>query len=95
VLTTIFPPGPVPLERRLTWDSETLALIEATNRAIREAADGRRVVVLDAYSLLRDDQGLLAPQYADGDFFLHVNRAAYARLNSDLSSLLTVQRYSK
>jgi hypothetical protein len=95
VLSTIIPPGPVPLERRLTWDTQTLALIEVTNRVIDELADGQRVVVLDAHSLLRDEQGWLAPQYADSDFFLHVNQAAYARLNSELNALLTVQAYSK
>jgi len=95
VLTTIFPPGPLPLQRRFSWDPQTLGLIEATNRVISEAADGRRVVVLDAYSLLRDERGLLDARYADDDFFLHVNRAAYARLNSELSVLLTIQPYEK
>lgn len=97
VLTTVFPPGPVPLERKLTWDPQTLALIDAANRLIREAADGRRVVVLDANTLLRGGNGLLAPQYADPDFFLHVNQAAYDRLNSELLALLGVASppYSK
>ncbi len=95
VLTTIFPPGPLPLERRFSGDPQTLALIEATNHVIGEAADGQRVVVLDAYSLLRDERGLLDSRYADDDFFLHVNGAAYARLNSELSRLLTIQPYEK
>ncbi len=92
VLTTIFPPGPVPLARRLSWDPYTLASIDAANQTIRGAADGKRVLVLDAYALLRDRDGLLAAQYADDDFFLHVNHAAYARLNSELSRILAAQR---
>jgi lysophospholipase L1-like esterase len=95
VLTTIFPPGPVPLARRLSWDPQTLASIDAANRAIRGAADGKRVFVLDAYAVLRERDGLLAAQYTDPDFFLHVNRAAYARLNLELSHILAAQRYSK
>lgn len=88
VLTTIFPPGPVPLQRRPQWDPETLNRIDEINALIRSAADGRRVVVLDAHALLADPRGLLAPAYADDDFFLHVNAAAYARLDAALAQLL-------
>jgi len=92
VLTTIFPPGPVPLARRLSWDPRTLASIDAANEIIRAAADGKRVIVLDANALLRDRAGVLDARYADGDFFLHVNHAAYARLNSELGRTLAAQR---
>jgi lysophospholipase L1-like esterase len=92
ILTTIFPPGRVPLERRLMWDPQTPALIEQTNRAIRAAADGNRVLVLDANALLRNQSGWLATAYADPDFFLHVNRTAYSRLNAELERMLDAHR---
>ena len=89
VLTTIFPPGPVPLQRRFAWDAHTLATIEDINRLIAEVGNVPRARVLDANALLRDGKGVLASTYADPDFFLHVNREAYARLNAGLAPLLS------
>ena len=89
ILTTIFPPSPVPLVRRPTWDAETLQLIDAANRTIRSLADGERVIVLDTHGLLRDEQGYLKAEFADPDFFLHVNAQGYAVLNTALLRLLS------
>jgi lysophospholipase L1-like esterase len=88
VLTTIFPPGPLPWQRRFAWDASTLANIDAMNRLITTIGQVPRVEVLDSNALLRDADGLLAASYADPDFFLHVNGAAYARLNAGLDPLL-------
>lgn len=88
VLSTIVPPGRVPLARRPMWDDTTLDEIAAANDRIRAMADGRRVLVLDAHALLRGDGGWLEPRYQDDDFFLHLNPAAYARLNQALLDLL-------
>ncbi len=95
VLTTIFPPSAVPLERKLVWDRQTLALIDEVNAVIRTAADGKRTVLLDAHSSLRDRNGLLVGSYADSDFFLHVNRQAYVRLDTELARIVSALPYSK
>src|SRR6185503_9131143 len=85
VVTTIFPAGEVPLRRRLVWSESTRARIIEVNAALSAlAASSERVIVLDAYSLLRSErQEHLRAEYADQDFFLHVNSAAYATLNEE------------
>jgi lysophospholipase L1-like esterase len=88
VMTTLFPPGQVPLQRRLDWDPQTSQYIRDINTAIRASADGKRVILLDAYELLVDADSRLAEGNADSDFFLHVNSAAYARLNEPLQRIL-------
>ena len=88
VLTTLFPPAHVPLVRRLAWDSDTLQYVRDFNEAVRQAADGERVLLFDAHALLSEPDGYLSPRYVDEDFFLHVNRAAYARLNDQLRRLV-------
>jgi hypothetical protein len=88
ILTTIFPPGRVPLQRRAFWDSRSLEYIEHANAAILAAADGVRVFVIDAHAILCDERGYLRPEYRDHDFFLHVNREAYAALNAELGRVL-------
>jgi hypothetical protein len=95
VLTTIFPPSPVPWERKLMWDAQTLALIDEVNAVIRSAADGKRCLLLDADAILRDRNGLLIGSYADSDFFLHVNREAYVRLDAELARIVSALPYSK
>lgn len=92
VLTTLIPPGRIPLSRRITWDPATLQHISEINEIIRRAADGNRVLVLDAHSLLSDSKAYLADRFADPDFFLHVNRDAYLRLNDQLQQLLRDHR---
>lgn len=88
VLSTVFPPGPVPWSRRASWDPEVMKEIDQVNEVIRASADGKRVLLLDAHAVLRDADGTLAPEYVDRDFFLHVNARAYARLNAALSQVL-------
>jgi len=88
VLTTVIPPARVPLVRRPAWDPETPRRVQELNQLIRSQADGRRVLVLDAYALLvGPDDGYLDDQYV-GDFFLHVNGLAYSRLNQQLRALV-------
>ena len=87
-MTTLFPPGQVPLQRRLAWDPKTPQYIRDINAVIRASADGKRVVLLDAYALLVDADSGLAEGNADSDFFLHINSAAYARLNQPLQQIL-------
>jgi lysophospholipase L1-like esterase len=95
VLTTLFPPAQVPLVRRMAWDSETLRHIDDINDLIRGAADGRRVLLLDAHRLLAGTDARLAARYVDDDFFLHVNRDAYELLNQQLGQLLASHSSSR
>jgi lysophospholipase L1-like esterase len=91
VLTTLFPPGPVPWSRRHAWDADTLRAIEDVNATIRQAAIHDRVELIDAHALLVGNDGYLQGDYRD-DFFVHVNRAAYARLNAELASVIAKHR---
>jgi len=91
VLTTLFPPGPVPWSRIHAWDPETLRYIGDINATIRRAAENDHVVLLDAHALLAGPDAYLQSAYRD-PFFLHVNGAAYARLNAELASLMAKHR---
>lgn len=88
VFTTLFPPGRVPISRRKTWDPDTLRYVDEINQVIRQSADGQRVILLDAHALLSDSSHHLASEFVDSDFFLHVNGAAYARLNERLQQIV-------
>jgi hypothetical protein len=88
ILTTVFPPGQVPIYRRTVWDPETLQYVREINEMIRAATDNDRVILLDAHAMLSDPDSYLSRRYIDDDFFLHVNREAYARLNAELQQLL-------
>lgn len=92
VMTTVFPPGRVPMLRRYSWDPQTSRYIQDINNVIREAADDKRVILLDAYALLVDGDAQLIESDADDDFFLHVNPAAYARLNDRLRQIVSRPR---
>lgn len=88
ILTTIFPPARVPPARRFAWDPTTLQNLADINDLIRKSTDGKRVVLLDAHTLLSDSENYLDENFADGDFFLHVNPGAYVQLNAALRQLL-------
>jgi hypothetical protein len=88
VVTTILPPGHVPLSRRLAWSPDTMELLARNNALIATLADGEHVWALDGDRLLRDGTGFLDRRYRSAEFFLHVNRAAYDVLNRELLRIL-------
>lgn len=88
VLSTIVLPGPVPWARRPGWDPQTTAHIQAANALLHTLADGERVHLLDAAGLLGQSPTALDGSYLSADFFLHLNAAAYARLNAALAQIL-------
>jgi lysophospholipase L1-like esterase len=94
VLTTLFPPGRVPLSRRIAWDPTMLHYLHEVNEVIRQATDGRRVVLLDAHALLSDPDSYLADRFADSDFFLHVSHEAYLQLNERLRRVVLEHQLS-
>lgn len=85
IITTIFPIGEVPLERRPFWSDEIGTAVKEMNQYITTLADDR-VFVLDTFSLLSDRQGQMLRQYSSDE--LHVNEAGYAVLNQKLVELL-------
>lgn len=86
IVTTIFPVGPFPLERQIYWSPDIAAAVTDINDTIHTFA-AENVIILDAYTLLLDEQtGLLNEAYAADE--LHLNEAGYARLNQSLTSIL-------
>jgi lysophospholipase L1-like esterase len=85
IITTIFPIGEVPLERRPFWSDKIGTAVQAMNAHITTLADDQ-VFVLDTFSLLSDRQGQMLPQYSSDE--LHVNESGYAILNQKLVELL-------
>ena len=85
ILTTVFPVGQVPIERRLFWSEDVALAVEAVNGYIDSLA-GENVVIFDAYSILADDSGMIRPEYSKD--LLHLNAAGYEALNGELLSVL-------
>ncbi len=85
ILTTIFPEGQVPIERRPFWSGDVGVAIDEVNSYIRSLA-GNKVIVLDAYSVLSDGHGSLNPEYSQD--LLHLTPQGYKRLNAELVPIL-------
>jgi lysophospholipase L1-like esterase len=84
ILTTIFPLGQLPPERRPFWSPAVAVAIDEVNDYIRSLAD-EQVVVFYSYAVLAVD-GLVSREYAYD--FLHLNEAGYDALNAALVPLL-------
>lgn len=81
ILTTIFPLGKVPLERRLVWSDEVAPAIRELNSFIQSlATEGVRV--FDAFTILQNEPDLIRAEYSRD--LLHLSPAGYAALNQDL-----------
>jgi lysophospholipase L1-like esterase len=85
LLTTIFPVGEVPLQRRLVWSDDIQQAVVEVNDHLRSLAS-EDVIVFDAAALLSDASGKMRPEYRDDE--LHLNDAGYEALNAELISLL-------
>jgi lysophospholipase L1-like esterase len=85
VLTTIFPLGDVPLERRLFWSEDVAVAIEEVNAYIF-SLEQEGVAVLDSGAILADEEGQM--QEAHSQDLLHLNEAGYNALNVELVSIL-------
>jgi len=84
VVSTVFPPGKVPLERKLEWSPEVEQAVEEVNADLRALAS-ERVTVFDAWKIL-EDHGQLRDGY--GLDTLHLSPAGYAALNAELEKVL-------
>ncbi|MEB3163646.1 MAG: GDSL-type esterase/lipase family protein [Prochlorothrix sp.] len=92
VVTTLFPLGKVPWQRRLAWSDRVELAVEDVNNFIRRLdstaeTQGPKVWVFDAAQLLQQGASRrIQPQYSQD--LLHINSAGYDRLNAALIPLL-------
>ena len=86
ILTTIFPPGPAPLDKRLgDEDAAVREAIEEVNEFLLTLADDG-VIVLETGAILADERGRVRPEYSID--YLHINEAGYEALNQELIHIL-------
>ena len=85
ILSTIFPVGPVPIERKLLWSDDVQLAINEVNSFIN-SLEGEQVVVFDSFSILVDGSGQLAEEYGFDE--LHLNPAGYEALNREFEELV-------
>lgn len=86
ILTTVFPVGQVPLQRRLFWSDEVPTAVNEINDFLREQS-AENVILFDTFQLLALADGSLHPDYARDE--LHLNPAGYSILNQELINILT------
>ena len=88
ILTTVFPLGEVPLERRLFWsDAVAPAIREINQFIVTQAGEGNpNVTVLDAFTVLQGETDKIKPEYSRD--LLHLNARGYEVLNQQLVPLL-------
>ncbi|HSH04877.1 MAG TPA: SGNH/GDSL hydrolase family protein [Anaerolineae bacterium] len=87
IISTIFPVGPVPLQRQLVWSDEIPSAITQINTFIHSLANDQ-IIIFDAYTILANDHGQLADKYSQDE--LHLNPAGYQALNQQLETLLQI-----
>ncbi|MBD1914051.1 GDSL-type esterase/lipase family protein [Leptolyngbya sp. FACHB-8] len=92
IVTTIFPVGEVPLQRRPFWSDDISQAIDDVNAYIKTLAD-EQTVVFDTFPLLADGRGVLRAEYRSDE--LHLNAQGYAVLNAELSKLINLRSFQK
>jgi len=85
ILTTVFPLGEVPIERRLFWSDDVASAIDEVNAYIR-SLEGEWVLIFDAYGVLADHTGGTRAEYSKD--LLHINARGYEALNDALVQML-------
>ncbi len=85
VVTTIFPLGTLPIERRPFWSDDVAIAINDVNDYIKTLARDR-VIVFDSSQILANSQGIVDPKYSQD--FLHINSEGYAALNKAIAGIL-------
>ncbi len=86
ILTTIFPLGEIPLERRFVWSNDVALAIDEVNQFLY-TLESPNVIIFDTSSILAGENGLVQKPYRFD--FLHLNAAGYEALNTALLPLLT------
>lgn len=85
ILTTIFPVGEIPLERKPFWSDAIAEALQTVNAEIKTLAD-KQTIVLDTFPILADPQGVMLPQYSVDE--LHLNESGYTALNQELLKII-------
>ena len=85
ILTTIFPVGEAPIQRKPFWSDDIAKTVEEVNAYISTLAEDK-VVIFDAFSILADNQGMMLQKYGSDE--LHLNNRGYEILNKELVQLL-------
>lgn len=85
IVTTIFPLGELPLERRPFWSDEVALAIDEVNQFLY-TLESEHVTILDTARILSNAAGLVDPSYSQD--FLHLNARGYEALNHELVLLL-------
>jgi len=92
IVTTIFPVGEVPLERKPFWSDDISRAIKEVNAYIATLA-GEKIIVFDTFPILGDSQAMVLPKYRRDE--LHLNAQGYEILNQNLSQLLNTMEQKK
>jgi lysophospholipase L1-like esterase len=84
ILTTIFPLGQLPLERKPFWSDEVAIAISEVNQFITSLKSDQ-VKIFDTAKILANREGITDPAYSRD--FLHLNENGYNALNQELVHL--------
>lgn len=85
ILTTIFPVGEAPIQRKPFWSDDIRLAVNEVNVYINTLASDK-VIIFDAFSILADNQGMMLQKYSKDE--LHLNDQGYVILNKELVQLL-------
>ncbi|MSP14187.1 MAG: SGNH/GDSL hydrolase family protein [Chloroflexi bacterium] len=85
ILTTIFMPGQLTIDRRPFWSPDVIGAIKQVNTFIT-GLQSDRVTVLDTTNILAHGTEQTDPAYTQD--FLHLNAAGYEVLNQELRQVL-------
>lgn len=85
ILSTVFPLGEVPMERRLIWSGAVAQAINEVNAFIATQADDG-VIIFPGYGILLGEVDMIRPEYSRD--LLHLNARGYAALNDGLAAFL-------
>jgi lysophospholipase L1-like esterase len=85
VITTIFPLGKLPIERRPFWSDDVAIGIDDVNSFLETLASDR-VTIFHTEDVLANSDGIVDPQYSQD--FLHLNPTGYETLNEAIDELL-------
>jgi lysophospholipase L1-like esterase len=85
IVTTIFPLGKLPIERRPFWSDDVKFAIEDVNSFLETLASDQ-IIIFDTSKVLANSDEIVYPQYSQD--FLHLNPAGYDALNEAIYKLL-------
>jgi lysophospholipase L1-like esterase len=87
ILTTVFPLGRPPFDRRSGSAAESVTTAVDEVNAYLSSLASDKVIVLNTGSILAGDNGQVRPEYSDD--YLHINEAGYKALNQELARILS------